>query len=107
MPSAGGQLTLNVNIRNQGDKRAESTYIAYYIDNEYRGNHYVGGIDAGATATSTFMWTTEADSHIVKVVADMENTILESNEDNNEYTVTFPAPDLVIKDITWSPENPV
>lgn len=102
IPSAGDLVTFNVTIKNQGDEGADGSYVGYYIDSDYRGKHYVEEIDAGATATKTFVWTARSESHVIRAVADIENAVPENNEHNNEQTVALPAPDLVIDEITWS-----
>lgn len=105
-PSPGDEAVLIITIQNQGDEPAESSYVGYYIGDDYRGNHYVEEIDAGTTVTKTFTWTSLTEPQVIKIIADTENTVLESNEDNNEYTLILPVPDLIIDEITWSPENP-
>ncbi len=105
-PSPGDEAVLIITIQNQGDEPANDSYVGYYIGDDYRGNHYVEEIDAGATVTKTFTWASLTEPQVIKIIADTENTVLESNEDNNEYTFILPVSDLVIDEITWSPENP-
>ncbi len=105
-PSPGDEATLIITIKNQGDELACDSYVGYYIGDDYRGNHYVEEIDAGATATKTFTWTAQTEPQVINIVADIDNSISESNEDNNEYTFILPVPDLVIDEITWSPVSP-
>ena len=91
---------------NQGDDGASSSYVAYEIDGASQGNHYVKDLEAGATETTTFTWFTQPGSHTVKVITDIENQILESDEDNNGRVFILPAPDLIIEQLTWSPAQP-
>ncbi len=46
--------------------------------------------------------------HTIKAVADELNNVKESNESNNELTVTYTTapPDLIIEKLAWSPLNP-
>ena len=105
-PSVGDTVTFTVTIKNQGNARAGSSRVAYYIDGSSRGYQQVQEIDAGATVTKTFTWIAQAGYHIIKAVADSNNEVTESDETNNERTVIFPVPDLIIETITWSPEEP-
>jgi len=105
-PSIGDTITFSVTIKNQGSASADFSRVYFYIDGSSRGYQEVQEIDADATVTKTFTWTAQAGSHAIKAVADPNDTVTESDEDNNEKTVTFPAPDLIIEAISWSPENP-
>ena len=106
--SMGDTVTFTVTIKNQGSGKSDYSYVAYYIDDNYLASDYVNPIDVGASANETFTWTAEAGSHNIKAVADSENEVAESNETNNEKTVTFSttAPDLIIETITGSPTSP-
>jgi subtilase family serine protease len=58
--------------------------------------------------TSTFIRTAQTGSHSIKAVADVLNQVKESDETNNEKTIIYStaAADLIIQDITWSPQSP-
>ncbi len=107
-PSKGDTVTFSVTVKNQGNNRASPSRVDFYIDGSSRGSQEVPEIDAGATATKPFTWIAQAGSHAIKAVADGINYITESDETNNEKTVTFSPvpPDLIIETISWSPENP-
>jgi subtilase family serine protease len=105
-PSTGDPVTFTVTLKNQGGEKASRSHVGYYIDGASRGYHDVPEIDVDATATTTFTWTAQEGSHTIKAVADMQSQIPEFDELNNERVLTFPAPDLTIDKITWSPENP-
>jgi len=107
-PSKGDTVTFNVKIKNQGTDRASSSHVYFYIDGSSRGYQEVPAIEAGAAVTRPFTWVAQAGSHTIKAIVDKDGWIIESNDDNNEKTVTFftLAPDLFIEAITWSPENP-
>ena len=53
----------------------------------------------------TFIQTVLSDLQNIKVIIDPYQQITESDKTNNERTVTLSAllPDLIIRDITWSP----
>ena len=105
-PSIGDEVTFTVSIKNQGNKRSNGSRVAYYIDSSTAGEHYIEPINIGATVNKTFTWTVQARLHSIMVVADIGNSIAESDESNNAQTITIPAPDLIIDEITWSPANP-
>jgi len=105
-PSMGDKVTFTVSIKNQGNMKSDGSRVAYYIDSSTAGEHYITPIDAGASVNMTFTWTVQAKLHGIMVVADIGNSVSESDESNNARTITVPAPDLIIDEITWSPENP-
>ncbi len=106
VPSSGDAVTYTLNIKNQGDLKAGSSYVSYYIDDVYRGNHHIEDIGPGSSVTKTFTWTFETDSHTFKAIVDKANEVIESNESNNEKTVFIPTPDLTVELIAWSPAEP-
>ncbi len=107
-PSINEIVTFTVTVKNQGTSQASNSRVSYFIDDAYITSNYLNPIDPGAIATKTFTWEAQAGSHTVKVIADFDNEVTESNETNNVKTYTFStlAPDLIIESITWSPENP-
>gem|GEM_PF-997976 len=107
-PSQSDDVTFTVKLKNRGNGRADYFHVEYYVDDNYLNSAFVSPIDAGATANLTFTWKARSGTHAIKAVADSNTWVAESNEDNNEKIIylSTPAPDLVIKDITWSPENP-
>ncbi|MFC1918776.1 CARDB domain-containing protein [Chloroflexota bacterium] len=106
-PSVGEEITFSLIIKNQGTSRADSSYVAYYIDDILLSSTNVSSMDTGDTHSKTFTWTVQEGSHAIKVVVDSNMIISESNEENNEKVAVYPVPpDLIIESITWSPENP-
>ncbi len=106
VPSTGDDVTVTLTIKNQGDLGSGSSFVNYYVDNVYRGNHSIEDIAPGATVTRTFTWQAEAESLIFQVVIDKADETLEINESNNVKTLVIPAPDLIIEGVTWSPIEP-
>jgi len=96
-PSIGDNVTFTVNITNQGTCSAGSSVVYFYIDAAYQGYQDVPELEARATVNTTFTWTAQESLHAIKAVADKANTITESQEFNNEKTVTLsfsPSPAL-------------
>ncbi len=106
-PLVGNDVEFTVTIINQGDRASTPCYITYYIDGVQRGSHYVDGIDAGGSVTRTFTWNMQSPSAVFKAVIDEANTVIESDETNNEKSVNLPAPDLTINSITCSDDYPI
>lgn len=107
-PNIGEQTSFTVTIKNQGDAPAGSSYVAFYIDNDYSDSALVPSIFPGNSANVTFSWKAKAGDHLVKAVANSEGTVAESDESNNEKTFAFSvlAPNLIVSSITWSPDKP-
>jgi uncharacterized repeat protein (TIGR01451 family) len=107
-PSNGDNIIFTVTIRNQGNSRARSTKVNLYIDGISHGYRDVAAIDPNTTATTSHNWIARSGQHNIKAVVDDNYLVTESNETNNEYTCTFSTlpPDLIVENITWSPENP-
>ena len=107
-PSKGDSVIINVVVKNQGSLRSPAARISFYIDGTTRGYQNLSGIDPGETATVMYSWIAQTGQHAIKAAVDEDNHVAEGDETNNERTVTFTtlAPDLVIPDITWSPQNP-
>lgn len=107
-PSRGDGVVFSITIKNQGTSKSCSTNINFYIDGNSRGYQDVLSIDAGGTVTKTYTWAAKVGQHPVKATVDEANNVNESNEANNEQTVTFSTlpPDLIVQEITWSPESP-
>ncbi len=107
-PAESENVTFTVSLKNQGTGKAGYSYLAFYVDNSHLISSRVNSIDSGATANMTFTWTALEGSHIIRLVADSRKQIAESDENNNEKTVSIPThiPDLIIQNITWSPASP-
>ena len=110
-PSPAEMVTFTITIKNQGDGSAPASQVYYYIDGSERGSGTVSSIPAGGKVVNGFSWRVERLTYTVKVVADYNNNVIESDETNNEKEITFsgtpvPEPDLIIEDITWRPLNP-
>ena len=108
-PEESDNVTFSVNITNQGDGRADYSQVAYYINDTLLASDFLDPIDPGATDnSSTFNWIAQEGTYAIKVVADYNDRVTESDETNNALTVTFSTllPDLIIESITWLPEEP-
>jgi uncharacterized repeat protein (TIGR01451 family) len=106
-PSIGDTVTFSINLTNQGGGKADSFYVAYYLDDVFVSAGFVSGILADSSVNTTFTWQAQNGRHTFGAFADYNKTITEKNENNNEKTVTVAPhmPDLAIGTITWSPAD--
>lgn len=88
-PKNGDTVTFTVKIKNQGSENAEGFYVCYYIDGSYYAREYISSLSAGSTTTTSFTWTAESGSHSIKAYADCYDGIDESNEGNNDKSITI------------------
>ena len=114
-----GQSTqCNITIHNSGSVDASTHKLEAFVGSKSTYSVY-GIVRAGQTEQATFSWQcTEAGDFTVKAVVDSENIIQESNETNNEKTIsiccggtctglpTSNLPDLTITTITYNPIYP-
>ncbi len=107
-PSKGDSIVFTITVKNQGNARSRATRLNFYIDGSSRGFQDVFPIDPGSTSSHTYPWVAQSGQHAVKAVVDEAHQVQESNESNNEYSLTFSTlpPDLVVKSLTWTPTNP-
>ncbi|MDP3879744.1 MAG: CARDB domain-containing protein [Dehalococcoidales bacterium] len=108
-PVVGETVTFSITIKNQGKAGTGSSILELYVGNFYSESQDVQALAAGSSVTKTFAWSANTGSHAVKAAIDPQNRVVESDESNNEKTITFsdaPPPDLVIQGIAWSPPEP-
>lgn len=109
----GDEVTFSVVVRNQGTLDSEeSTLELSGLPTE--GADFVGEVELavipaeGWTSTS-FLWRVQPGKFMLTARADFHQTVIESDEDNNELVVPYDATalaDLVVTDIRWNPVSP-
>jgi len=111
-PVVNQLITIPATVTNIGGDDANDVLVRFYDNDTYIGKHiipWIPGKHASRTALISHSFTT-AGVHVIKVVVDPENRIMEATEDNNEYSVrihvhlpsvdlTFPS--YVSPDILW------
>jgi len=107
-PVIGDMVTFTVMVKNQGGAGSDYTHVNYYIDDNQVSSDYIEPISANTTDNQTFTWTAIAGEHVIKAFVDFMNTVNESDETNNEKTITFTpiGPDLIVESIDWSHNDP-
>jgi uncharacterized repeat protein (TIGR01451 family) len=107
-PSRGDTVTFSITINNKGSSASKFTNVNFYIDGVSRGAKDVAAIEPGKSVTKTYTWQALSGDHFLRAVIDESNNVKEGNETNNELEMTFATlrPDLLVKNIVWSPANP-
>ncbi|MEM4247728.1 MAG: CARDB domain-containing protein, partial [Candidatus Nanoarchaeia archaeon] len=83
----GQNATINVSIRNNGSTGTNWFNISLLVDGNET-SRQEGQLDFYMTQDYTFNWTAVAGSHNLTIVADIDDVINESNETNNNITIT-------------------
>jgi len=107
-PAINDMATVTITIKNKGPGTAGPTNVDYYVDDVFLDSVYAEAISAGATIVNSVSWQAEFGEHVIKAKVDCNNIFYETDEENNEKSVTVEvaAPDLAIEDIIWLPVNP-
>jgi subtilase family serine protease len=107
VPPGPGKVVFSVVVENGGDGRAESSMLAFYVDDELEEEREIAEVAAGATVTEDFYWSGKHGTYEVKVTVDEADTVAELDEANNELIRDFttPTPDLAIGDVAWSQQS--
>lgn len=107
-PSKGDDIVFSITVKNQGNSKSAASTVHLYTDDISRGYKDIAMLNPGDTVTKTFDWIAPAGQQTIRAVADETEKVNEADENNNEKSMTFStlAPDLIIDDITWEPENP-
>ena len=86
-PVVNETVTVEAKIVNIGDADAGAFNVSLYVNDALVETKSVESLAAGANTTVEFSWTPEeAKTYVLKVVADVDNAVNESNESNNEMT---------------------
>jgi subtilase family serine protease len=82
-------VTFTASIRNRGYGRAAGTLLSVYFDGAAPLSLETGEISPGGTTTVVFTYSFAPGDHTIRLIADGNDSIAESNESNNEKTVKF------------------
>jgi len=83
-PYDGCQVKFTAVISNLGDENAQGPFkVSYYVDDIKMGEWIINELAPGDNVTEYFTWTATGGDHVVKVFADSDDYVPESNENNN------------------------
>ncbi len=106
------EVTLSVNVTNDGNTAAEDVVVRFMIDGlRVGGDKTIASLGPGETTTVTSdAWESVEGDHDASATADPEDAINETDEANNTATDTLTVepdePDLVVTDISPDPADP-
>ncbi len=111
-PHAGQPVVIGAVVRNQGDWDAGDFFVSFFVDDQRIGSRIINRLSPGeeeGIRVSTAALA--AGGHSVKVIADPDGWVRESDETNNEGSTSLTVreaefPDLIIEDLTVNPESP-
>ena len=85
-----------------------SFHVRFEVDGAFIGRQIVAGLDSGQALDLVQTWAATPRAGAVTVIVDEFDAVEEQDENNNQLTQALPAtlaPDLVVTDVTWSPEG--
>jgi len=115
IPLEGQAMTISFNLNNSNISAVAASVAAIYFDNNKFKEVSCPELAAGASKSISFEVDAKSltvGAHLIKVIADADNKIYESDEteisnsQEKSFAVLIP-PDLKITDISLFPENPV
>ena len=104
---ANGFFNINVTLRNPGTEDVERPFlVAVFQDDKYLGGKYVTSLPAGSSFELEIPVRPYPGDSVLKVVADYHNSVVETNETNNELSVGIHvrAPDIRV--VSFIPGRP-
>ncbi len=110
-PEPGQTVTITATVKNQGTETSGLTNLKWYNSDTSIGQEEVQALESGSSQQISLSWTTQNEETVdIRAIVDEENSVPESDENNNEKTqpLTFRKagfPDLIIDTFTY-PENP-
>ena len=109
-PTAGDEVTIQATIVNAGAITASGVVVALTSDIGEVARTTLDDLAPGSLGVATLKWTPAPGSHLVRVVVDPDGEIAETDEDNNQVSITVmvSSPDLSIVpgDIAIDPSYP-
>lgn len=88
--TALGSASFDFKLSNIGNAGANNIYVGVYINERFFGKVNIGSLSAGYTYNGNMTLDKVPEgTHAVKIVADVDNEIAESNENNNSITRSF------------------
>lgn len=87
-PLVGQTVTIRANISNIGNVDAGAFNVTFYVNDSKIYETRILGLAAGGTTILSTVWTPQsAGYYVIRVVADVNGEVRESNENNNERSI--------------------
>lgn len=100
-------VTFTPTLSNNGRADAGEHNVSLVVDGETVDTTTVSGVAQGAAKETSLSWTAEAGTHDIEVHVDAGETVKETNEGNNAWTLQLPVgPDFVVRDFEIQPPDP-
>jgi subtilase family serine protease/prenyltransferase beta subunit len=117
LPCTGLSVVMTANVRNDGETDAANVSVDFYDGDPAAGGMIIGGavvstIVAGASAAVPITSSFTSGDHVIYVLVDKENIVMEGSETNNtaSKTLTVSASDIDLtvekSSISFSPASP-
>lgn len=110
-PASGQLVTLQAKVTNAGSVVARNVLVTVVADGEELARTTIDTIPPGGVGVATITLTAEPGSRLLRVTADPDDTVPETDEANNVATITLTvtSPDLAVttRDIVLDPSYPV
>ena len=90
-PREGDDVKVTATLKNNGTDTAASVIVAFYDGNSKFASVKVDSLPAGNSTPVTATWKAVKGAHQIKAVADPDNKVAESNEENNALAVQLPV----------------
>ena len=106
----GQTVTFTAVVANAGDRDSSSSfYTGFSVNGQPLGQKFVpAGLAVGDSVTVTQTWVARPGTTTVTVIADVNLSVAESDETNNELTIALPEigpPDLTVTSVTSTPAS--
>ena len=109
-PAIGSTVTFTAVLRNQGQGVAVASQMGIYLDNGTTAETTLEfpAMSPNQQVSKTFTWTAVEGVHTFLAVVDTLEAVPESNESNNERSLSYDAtllPDLTLQRLLWTPTS--
>jgi|GEM_PF-4274297 subtilase family serine protease len=99
--------TINITVRNAGNYAVGGFRVELTENGESIGEKYISSLNAGESIVESITFYPSVGSHTVIATVDPENSILESNEDNNEMSYTFSVDGVDLRPVSIEVESSI
>ncbi len=101
------EVLFTIHIANIGTAPSGPNKVNFLVEGKSSGYQSVPSLAPGGTTDIIYPWYAEPGQFLMTAQVDADNQVQESNENNNQMSVTFnmPLPDLTVEQIYQDPVN--